>query len=96
MSKTRIYGIWDGMKQRCYDVNYTKYHLWGGRGIKVCDEWKNDFIAFYKWSMENGYSDDLSIDRFPDNDGNYEPLNFRWATQKEQIHNRRPFKRGSK
>ena len=84
---TRLYRIWGNMKSRCYNVHVTHYERYGGRGIKVCDEWKNDFKAFYDWSMSNGYTDNLTIDRI-NNNGNYEPLNCRWVTVKEQSINR--------
>lgn len=88
MYKSRIYDIWHCMKDRCYREKNSKYHLYGGRGIKVCDEWKNNFVAFYEWAMENGYNDNLTLDRI-DCDGNYEPANCRWATVTEQNRNRR-------
>ena len=85
---TRLYNIWCGIKQRCYDVNSNNYKRYGARGIVVCDEWKNDFMSFYNWAMNNGYQDDLSIDRM-DNNGNYEPCNCRWATIETQSNNKR-------
>ena len=91
LSKTRIYKIWSKMKNRCNNDKYFQYYLYGGRGIKVCDEWldkENGFINFYNWSINNGYQENLSIDRI-DVNGNYEPNNCRWATQKEQCHNLR-------
>ena len=86
MSKTRLYSIWRHMKDRCNNPNNNWYHLYGGKGIRVCDEWNNDFIAFKNWSMLNGYDENLSIDRI-DGDKNYCPENCRWSTPLEQSNN---------
>lgn len=85
--RKRLYSIWNGMKIRCYNDKCERYYRYGGRGIKICDKWRNDFQSFYDWSMDHGYSDDLTIDRI-NNDGNYEPGNCRWATLQEQQHNK--------
>lgn len=85
---TRLYGIWQNMKARCYNKNNARYSSYGGRGVKVCEEWLNDYMAFYKWAMESGYEDNLTIDRINVN-GNYAPNNCRWATNVQQSCNRR-------
>lgn len=85
--KSRLYRIWSCMKRRCNPTNKEKAKWYSGRGIAVCDEWKNSFQAFYDWAIANGYEDNLSIDRI-DVDGNYEPSNCRWANVYQQAVNK--------
>lgn len=88
LTKTKIYSIWKDIKKRCNNPNFKYYKNYGGRGITICDEWKNDFMSFYTWSMQNGYNENLSIDRI-NNDGNYEPSNCRWTDRITQANNKR-------
>ena len=90
MTDTRIYNIYHNMKNRCFNPKDNRYKDYGGRGIKICDEWikENGFENFYKWSVENGYSDNLTIDRI-NVDGDYEPNNCRWTDNITQANNKR-------
>ena len=87
MSKERIYHIWKSMKQRCINPKNISYKNYGGRNITVCDEWKNDFMTFYNWAINNGYKNNLSIERI-DVNGNYCPENCCWVTFFEQQSNK--------
>lgn len=89
---TRIYNIWENMKRRCYNPAHDSYKNYGARGITVCEEWLRSFESFAKWANENGYREDLTLDRIDGNKG-YSPDNCRWATWEEQNRNRRPYKR---
>ena len=84
---TRLYGIYAGMKGRCYNINNKRYKNYGKRGIKVCKEWLDDFMAFYNWSINNGYKDNLSIERI-DVNKDYEPSNCCWIPLSKQSKNR--------
>lgn len=86
LSKTRLHTIWHSMYCRCHYPQTNQYKNYGGRGIKICEEWEKDFVSFYNWAMDNGYNDNLTLDRINVN-GNYEPSNCRWITRKEQGRN---------
>lgn len=95
-SGDRLYKVYVGMKQRCYNKNSTNYMNYGGRGIRICQEWLDDFMNFYQWAMKNGYDynaerGECTIDRI-DVNGNYEPSNCRWVSEDIQTNNRRPRK----
>lgn len=88
LSRHRLYRVWSVMLDRCQNKNNKGYENYGGRGIKVCDRWKTDFVSFYNWAIDNGYKEGLSIDRI-NNDLGYSPDNCRWATKKVQSRNTR-------
>lgn len=93
-SKTRLYRVWVGMRERCNNPNSSRFSDYGGRGITVCAEWQHDFSAFRDWAIANGYDETAphgtcTIDRI-DNDKGYFPENCRWVTSKEQNANQRP------
>lgn len=97
-SSERLYGVWKSMNQRCSNHHNSNYQDYGGRGIKVCDEWKNDYASFKKWALSKGYDSnaffgECTLDRI-NNNGNYEPANCRFVNLKIQANNRR--KRKSK
>lgn len=88
MRNTPEYKAWVGMRERCYKKDRPNFHLYGGRGITVCDRWQENFENFFL-DMGLKPSPAHSLDRFPDKDGNYEPSNCRWATPHEQTRNQR-------
>lgn len=86
-SHERIYSIYCDMKKRCYNNKCSGYKNYGGKGVTICKEWLDDFNSFYRWSMEHGYDETLTIDRI-DSSGNYEPTNCQWITRSENISRR--------
>jgi len=86
MRKTKIYKTWASMKYRCGSDSKSNYPYYKAKGITVCGEWLNSFTSFFKWAINNGYSDELEIDRI-DNNKNYEPINCRWVSEKTQSRN---------
>lgn len=90
---TRLFALWQNMRKRCYATYDKNYKNYGARGISVCEKWKNDFQSFYDWAIQNGYDEKAqrgkcTLDRI-DVNGNYEPSNCRWVTQKVQCNNQR-------
>lgn len=88
LSKTKLHGLWRNIKGRCNNPNNPSYRFYGGRGVKMCDEWEDDFVSFYTWSLENGFKEGLQIDRV-DVDGDYSPENCRWVDKITQANNTR-------
>lgn len=97
MSRTKIHYVWQAMKKRCGNINSDNYSNYGGRGITVCDEWKNSFESFYDYvsNLPHFSEEGYSLDRI-NNDGNYEPGNVKWSTQLEQRNNQRRSNNGIK
>ena len=94
LTDTRLYTVWKGMNTRCSNPNHKHYKDYGGRGIQVCEEWREDFAAFNRWACDNGYDEtakrgQCTIDRIDNNKG-YCPENCRFTDSKTQCHNRRP------
>ena len=86
-NKAPLYDVWAAMKQRCYNANDSHYESYGGRGISVCEEWKNDYVPFRAWAMLSGYGAGVEIDRI-NNDGDYEPGNCRFIPRVKNARNK--------
>lgn len=86
-TKTSLYNRWKSIKQRCLNPKSKRYSDYGGRGINICDEWL-EFESFEKWALNNGYSEELSLDRI-DNDLGYSPTNCHWVSTRTNNRNRR-------
>lgn len=87
MTGTRLYRVYKGMHDRCYYPNSDRYNAYGGRGIKICDEWLHDKNSFFSWALQNGYQEDLTIERI-DVNGDYCPENCKWIPMHEQYKNK--------
>lgn len=87
--KHPIYSLWQGIRTRCYNKKVKQYKDYGGRGIYMCKEWYDDFIVFYNWCINNNWKQGLDIDRFPNNDGIYEPSNCRFISRSKNCRNKR-------
>jgi hypothetical protein len=85
-AQARLYVVWENIRKRCYGTWRSDYSYYGGRGIAMCDEWRDDYAVFRAWAIATGYRKGLTLDRI-NNDGNYEPANCRWATREEQTYN---------
>lgn len=83
-----LFDAWRNMKARCSNANLAQFKDWGGRGITVCDEWENNYLAFKEWALANGFQEGLTLDR-ENNNGNYTPENCRWVTHKQNQRNTR-------
>ena len=83
-----LFSTWQNMKNRCRNKKVDSFKYYGAKGVWVSEEWYNDFESFYKWSIQNGWGLGLTLDRYPDTKGNYEPTNCRWATMKVQQNNK--------
>lgn len=86
LTEKRLRSVLANMKSRCYNRKIPEYHRYGGRGIKICKEWRESASSFVAWAVQNGYQEGLTIDRI-NNDSGYEPDNCRWVTNKENVRN---------
>lgn len=85
--KHRLYRIWRGMRERCYNQKARNYKWYGAKGVQVCSAWRDDFLVFRTWALQAGYTDGLELDR-KHSDDNYEPDSCRWVTKKQNLRNR--------